>query len=338
VFASNRGVGGESLWRVVADGGSPRRLSPTLEGGFSPFISGKRLVYTQASKDTNIDAYEGPGFSSGSVPDRFGEPKALIHSSRRDDSPSISPDGERIAFVSRRTGNEEIWTLTLRGKHLKQLTSFRGPATGTPRWSPDGRWIAFDSLAAGNPDIYVIDATGGTPRRLTTGPSGNFMPSWSPDAQWLYFKSNRSGSDQIWKVPFAGGSPVQITNGGATEGFASSDGKRLYFTNRVWGTIWTIPAGGGPENIVPELAKYDRIFRSWGVVDRGIYFLSREDAPHQTIRFFSFATRRVTPLAALDKEPIWDYPDVALSRDGRLMLFAYLDQDINDLMLIENFH
>jgi Tol biopolymer transport system component len=338
VFASNRGVGGESLWRVAANGGSPRRLSTTLEGGFSPSVSGKRLVYTQASKDTNIDAYAGPGFGSGSVPDRFGGPKALIHSSRRDDSPSISPDGKRIAFVSKRTGNEEIWTLALHGKHLKQLTSFRGPATGTPRWSPDGRWIAFDSLAAGNPDIYVIDANGGTPRRLTTGLSGNFMPSWSSDAQWLYFKSNRSGSDQMWKVPFGGGSPVQITKGGATEGFASSDGKLLYFTNRVWGTIWTIPVGGGPENIVPELAQYDRIFRSWGVIDRGIYFLSREDAPHQTIRFFSFATRRVTPLVTVDKEPIWDYPDVALSQDGRLMLFAYLDQDINDLMLIENFH
>ncbi len=338
VFASNRGVGGESLWRVAADGGSPRRLSPTLEGGFYPSIAGKRLVYTQASMDTNIDAYEGAGFGAGSVPGRFGSAKTLIHSSRRDDSPSISPDAKRIVFVSRRTGNEEIWTLSLSERHFKQLTSFRGPGTGTPRWSPDGRWIAFDSLASGNPDIYVIDAAGGAPRRLTTGPSGNFMPSWSPDGKWLYFKSDRSGSDQLWKVPFEGGSPVQITTRGAMEGFPSADGRVLYFSNRPWGTISTVPVNGGPEKVLPELAQYHKIFRSWGVVNRGIYFLSRQDSPQQTIRFFSFATRRVTSLAILAKEPIWNYPNVALSQDGRLMLFAYLDRDINDLMLIENFH
>jgi Tol biopolymer transport system component len=338
VFASNRGVGGESLWRISAGGSSPRRLSPTLEGGFYPSISGKRLLYTQTSKNTNIDLYEGSGFGSGLAPGRFGPPKILIRSSRRDDSPSISPDGRQIAFVSKRTGNEEIWILTLNNKHLRQLTSFKGPGTGTPRWAPDGRSIAFDSLAAGNPDVYVIAADGGAPRQLTAGPSGNFMPSWSPDSKWIYFKSNRSGTDQLWRVALAGGPPVQITHGGATEGFASPDGKTVYFTNHVWGAIGSVPVNGGPEKIVPELAKYDKLFRSWGIIGRGIYFLSREDAPHQTIRFFSFSTKRVTPLVTLEKEPIWDYPDVALSQQGRLILFAYLDQEINDLMLIENFH
>jgi len=73
------------------------------------------------------------------------------------------------------------------------------------------------------------------------------------------------------------------------------------------------------------------------VIDRGIYFISREDAPHQTVRFFSFATRQITSLVILDREPIWNYPDVALSNDGRRLLSACLDQEVNDLMLIENF-
>jgi hypothetical protein len=66
--------------------------------------------------------------------------------------------------------------------------------------------------------------------------------------------------------------------------------------------------------------------------------MSRRDGPHQTIRFFSFATRRITSLVTLDKEVIWNYPDVALSRDGSRLLFVPLDQEVNDLMLIENFH
>ncbi|MDQ2840190.1 MAG: protein kinase [Acidobacteriota bacterium] len=340
VFASNRGTGGESLWRVAVKGGAPRRLSPTLEGAFFPSISrqGNRLVYTQSSKDTNIYLYRGPGFGKRPAPGPFGRAEGLILSSRRDDSPSFSPDQERIAFVSKRTGNEEIWVSDRNGKSFLQLTSFKGPGTGTPRWSPDGNSIAFDSTAAGNSDIYIMGADGGARRRITAGPSGNFMPSWSPDGKWVYFKSDRSGSGQIWKVPAAGGVATQITRGGASEPFASPDGKLVYFTKGSWGAICTVPVEGGPETPVSELESFNRIFRSWGVVKQGIYFMSRQDSPDQTIRFFSFATRRVTSLVTLDKEPIWDYPDVALSPDGRRLLFACLDQEVNDLMLIENFH
>ena len=348
VFSSNRGAGGESAWRVAADGGAPSRLWVALGGTFYPSVSrqGDRLVYTESFKDTNIYAYEGPGFGTLSnlapesrfVPAGFGGPRGLIVSSRRDDSPSISLDGEWITFVSKRTGNEEIWISDRNGGRLLKLTSFKGPSAGTPRWSPDGRSIAFDSLADGNPDIYVIDVGGGPPRRLTTGPHGNFMPSWSPDGKMIYFKSDRSGSDQTWKVPAAGGTAIQLTRGGACEAFVAPDGKLVYYTKHSWGRIWTVPADGGREEPLLELERFDKIFRSWGVIDRGICFISRQDAPYQTIRFFSFATRQTTSLATLDKEPIWDYPDVALSNDGRLLLVACVDQEVNDLMLIENFH
>jgi Tol biopolymer transport system component len=338
VFSSNRGVGGESLWRIATKGGSPRRLSATLQGGFYPSISrqGNHLVYTDSFEDTNIYARNGPGFQNRSVPGPFGKPRGLIMSSRRDDGPSISPDGERIAFVSTRTGNEEIWVCDRNGGRLLQLTNFESPGgAGTPRWSPDGRWVAFDSSAEGNPNIYIVSSDGGTPHRLTTGPSGNFMPSWSHDGRWLYFKSQRSGSDQMWRIPATRGSAIQVTHYGGSEPFASPDGNLVYYTKKVWGQIWTVPVEGGPEKPLPELESFGRIFRSWGVVDQGIYFVSREELPYQTIRFFSFATRQVTPLVTLDRDPIWN---VALSRDGRLLLYACLDQEVNDLMLIGNFH
>jgi Tol biopolymer transport system component len=341
VFASNRGQGGESLWRIALDGGTSRRVLATAQGGgFYPSISrqGNRLVYTESFKDTNIYAYDGPGFENRAKPGRFSGPKGLILSSRRDDSPSLSPGGERIAFVSKRTGNEEIWVCDRNGHQPVQLTFFKGPGTGTPRWSPDGHWIAFDSLAAGNPDIYVIKADGGAPKRLTTGPYTDFMPSWSADSKWIYFKSDRSGNDQIWKIPASGGAPVQLTRMGASEAFPSPDGKLVYFTKRAWGRIWTVPVNGGTEKPLPELKGFEKLFRSWGVLKQGIYFMSREDAQQQTIRFFSFATHRTTSLVVLNKEPIWDYPDVALSGDGRQLLYACLDQEVNDLMLIENFH
>jgi hypothetical protein len=50
----------------------------------------------------------------------------------------------------------------------------------------------------------------------------------------------------------------------------------------------------GPEQPVAELKAFNRIARAWGVAPSGIYFISREDRPEQDVRFFSFATRRVT--------------------------------------------
>jgi Tol biopolymer transport system component len=163
------------------------------------------------------------------------------------------------------------------------------------------------------------------------------MPSWSADGARIYFKSDRSGSDQIWSIRPDGGGASQITRGGGCEAFASPDGRLLYYTPRGWSAIWRVPADGGPEEPVPELQRYDRIFRSWGIARQGIYFISREERAHQTVRFFSFATRQISPLLTLSKEPIWDYPDVALSSDGRRLLTAWLDQEVNDLMLIDNF-
>ncbi len=339
IFSSNRSSGGETLWRISVDGGTPRRLSATLAGAFYPAISkgGNRLIYTESFLDTNIYSSEGSGFGDRPVPGRFGKATALIRSSRRDDSPSISKGRNRIVFVSRRTGNEEIWRCELDGSNPKQLTSFGGPETGTPRWSPDGNHIVFDSIATGTPDIYVIDAEGKVLRRLTNELFGHYMPSWSADGKRIYFKSDRSGSDQIWSVSAEGGPLTQVTRGGGCEAWASRDGKLLYYTNHGWGTIWTLPVEGGPEKPVAELRQFDRIFRSWGVVKQGIYFMSREDRPYQTVRFFSFSTRRVYPLLTFDREPIWNYPDLALTDDGRVLLTARLDQEVNDIMLIENF-
>ena len=99
-----------------------------------------------------------------------------------------------------------------------------------------------------------------------------------------------------------------------------------------------MPADGGPEKPVPQLARFDAIRRSWGVTQKGIYFISKQQGPDQTVRFFSFATQKVSPLLTLEREPIWNYPDVALSSDGRTLLIARLDQETNDLMMMENFH
>ncbi|MCW5978906.1 MAG: serine/threonine-protein kinase [Bryobacteraceae bacterium] len=338
VFSSNRG-GGDSLWRVAVTGGAPAPISVAQKTAFFPTISrqGDRLAYTESFLDVNIYRYESEGFGQGDAPGPFGEPRALIQSSREDTSPSLSPDGERVVFHSKRTGSDELWVSSRGGGNLVQLTSFGGPPTGTPRWSPDGRWIAFDSRPAGSADIFTISAEGGTPRQLTSEAANDILPAWSPDGKWIFFISNRTGSDQIWRMPSEGGAARQVTRGGAREALVSADGSILYYTR--WGSgIWSVPLEGGAETVVPGL-EHAVSTRAWGVVEQGIYFGSKqwEDDSRPAIRFFSFRTRKVTRLAPLESEPYWNAPTLALSADGRSLLYARLDHVVNDIMLIEGF-
>lgn len=97
-----------------------------------------------------------------------------------------------------------------------------------------------------------------------------------------------------------------------------------------------MPVNGGPESPVPELRQAG-YWRSWGVLKQGIYFISKEPAARQTIRFFSFQTRRITPPLTVDKPALWGQAGLALSPDGRELLYAQLDHAVYEIMLMENF-
>ena len=86
----------------------------------------------------------------------------------------------RIAFVSQRDGNPEIYVMTADGKNQRRLTK-NHHGDSSPSWSSDGKRIAFESQRAGNAEIYVMDADGGNQRRLTKNHHGDSSPSWSPD-------------------------------------------------------------------------------------------------------------------------------------------------------------
>jgi len=349
VFDSNR-KSGTNLWRIGVAGGTPEPVVHTASHPAFPAISlrGNRLVYSDFFVDSNIWRYELPGPASGAnalvmpgavipnavIPNAGLQPsKCLICSTVEDYSPRFSPDGRRIAFVSRRAGSDELWTANADGSKLGKLTSL-GAHTGSPRWSPDGRWIAFDSTAEGSAHVYVIGAAGGTPRRLTTEPSKEIVPSWSYDGQWLYFASDRGAQSHIWKVSFAGGPVRQVTQGDGGEAMESADGKRLYYFRRQREDgLWSVPSGGGLEEPVPELSGL-RHTRGWTVRPEGIYFYQVAEGKPQ-IRFLDFATRNITTV--LTRERLTPGLGLDISPDGRTLLYGQVDHRTDELMMIENF-
>jgi Tol biopolymer transport system component len=254
-------------------------------------------------------------------------------STRSDDSPQFSPDGKRVVFTSDRSGHPEIWVSGEDGSNAVQLTSFGGPYVTTPRWSPDGTRIAFDSNAGGEFDIWMVGVSGGKPQRMTTHPANDGNPSWSRDGKWIYFDSARTGEQQVFKMPASGGEAIQVTKDGGFAPLESPDGKFLYYTKALASTsLWQIPVQGGQTSkILDGLSNYINT----AIVDRGVYFIPSGSAAVGSIQFLSFATNKIATVASSDK-PIGS--GLAVSPDGRSILFAQLDQAGSELMLVENFH
>ncbi len=337
VFDSRRGGSGRQLWRVVIAGGTPERVDTVGADALSPALSpqGGRLAYTQTLDDINIWRIE---------LDAAGKAKSqteLITSTFGDHGPDYSPDGGKIAFTSGRSGNNAIWVCESDGSKPRLLHSCGPYVTGTPRWSPDGRWIAFDSRscapgADGNPDIYLISADGRQPVRLTTDPAEDVAPSWSRDGRWIYFSSNRGGSMQIWKMPAAGGPPVQVTEQGGFEGFESFDGKYLYYTKgRAAPGLWRMPTAGGKEEFVTGHHQAG-LWRYWRVAEQGIYFATASSAGAM-LEFYNFANKQISEVARLSRGAERYLPGLAVSPDGRSLLYCRMDRSGSDIMMVENF-
>ena len=108
-------------------------------------------------------------------------------------SPSFSPDGKTLAFVSNLNGIPQVWTMPASGGFPKLVTAFDDPV-GFVTWSPDGKWLAFNVAPGGglNEQIYVARPDGSELRRLTEGgKENNFLGDWTSDGKHIFFSSNR---------------------------------------------------------------------------------------------------------------------------------------------------
>ena len=339
IYCSSR-VGKPSLWQLPVAGGEPAALPGTGWDAHWPAVSrrGGRLAFTESYEDTNILrlellplSYKGSGQGSGA-------PSPLIVSKRAEHSPQVSPDGKKIAFVSDRSGHTEIWVCDHDGGNPLQLTQMGNAEAGSMRWSPDGQRLVFGAHPEQSEDLFVVNASGGAPQRLTIEPAQDMLPSWSRDGQWIYFCSNRAGDYQIWKMPVAGGSAVQVTRHGGFETFESSDGQTVYYSK--WSGVdglWSVPAAGGAEQPVPELAEAG-YWRAWAVTKDGIYYVAHTSStPPHPVKFFNFATRQTMQLGVVEKTPPWHVPSLSVAPDGQWLFYAQSDRLVSTLMLVENF-
>lgn len=319
------------LWRVLASGGTIEEI-PVGAAALEPTISaqGNRLAFVQMEYDLDIWRIDLSAPAGRKPPTKF------ISSTKFDNNQEFSPDGRKIAFSSNRSGKWALWVCDSDGANLRQLTADVNEP-GSPRWSADSQQIAFDAVFEGNPDICVINAEGGKWHRLTTETSADSMPSWSQDGEWIYFNSNRSGKEQIWKLPAAGGTAVQVTQQGGYSPVASPDGKFVYYAKKRGAAgIWRVPVTGGEEAFVLDQHGAG-LGKHWTITQDGIYFVSVEAPAHPLIRYFSFATGKVSQVAVLEQPIRQAMRGITVSPDKRWLLSTQINQSGSDIMLLENF-
>ncbi len=151
-------------------------------------------------------------------------------------SPSWSPNGRELAYVSFETRKPVVYVHDIASGKRRVLANFRG-SNSAPAWSPDGRNLAVTLSREGGSQIYLIPAAGGEPQRLTQSSSIDTEPVFSPDGSAIYFVSDRGGSPQIYRTPARGGPVQRVTFSGNynISPSLSPDGRWMAYVSRVSG-------------------------------------------------------------------------------------------------------
>ena len=259
--SSRQGAENGQLWLMDRAGGEAQKLTE-FKGGVSDYEwspDGKRIAFiveddpdTSASKDTSktktpkpivIDRYtfkrDIVGYLGGKrervwLYDVASKKADLLSSGPAFDEGEVSwsPDGKRIAFVSKRgqddvdrNNNTDIWVAEAKGgATARRLTTFAGP-DGSPVWSPDGKWIAY--LQGGEPKYYAYSqdrlaviqvdgcpASGCVPRLLTTELDRPInYPRWARDGSGIYMSVSDDRTQWVGRVSPNGGKIERVASG-----------------------------------------------------------------------------------------------------------------------------
>jgi Tol biopolymer transport system component len=160
--------------------------------------------------------------------------------------PDWSPDGQNLAYWSKKTGHAEIYVVSKRNGawgQPRQVTSSNGAQL--PRWSPDGQTIAYVDVVNG---LSVISPNGQSPKHLVPlSPIQPISVAWGNDSQTIYFRAGASQSS-LWSVSATGGPPSHLVQFDDSYNFSradfDTDGKDFFFTmTERESDIWLLQLG-----------------------------------------------------------------------------------------------
>ena len=236
----------------------------------------------------------------------------------------------KLAFVSDRDGNNEIYIMNVDGTGQTRLTN-NGAGDSEPSWSPDGTKIAFQTSRDGNFEIYVMNADGSSPTRLSNNGASDFSPDWSPDGTKIAFVSDRTGFGDIYVMNADGSAQTRLTTAADSDSSPtwSPDGTKIAFSSSRDGNseIYSMdPNGGNQTRLTNNVALDDE--PSWSPDSSKIAFASNRDGDFEIYVMNADGTGQtnLSSNASNDNNPSWS-PDgsrivFSSSRDGNSEIYS----------------
>lgn len=188
-----------------------------------------RLIYVSVTRNPT-----GKDYFRLTLADSDGaRPIVLLESREPIMSPTWSPDGKQVAYVSFETGRPAIFRQVLETGEREQLTNFRG-LNSSPAWSPDGNTLAMVLSKDGSPDIYLMDMASRRLTRVTRHYAIDTEPSWMPDGRSFLFTSDRGGRPQIYRYDLMSGLTERVTFEGTYNARArvAQDGRNVVLVHQ----------------------------------------------------------------------------------------------------------
>lgn len=241
-------------------------------------------------------------------------------------SPTFSPDGSKIAFLSDTTGVFQLYLVSREGGDVEQLTTY-GEPIGFASFSPTHDEILFGMSKGGdeNTQLFLFNVAQKSARALTSNPKVKYnFSGWSRDGEFITYSSNeRNGVDfdvYVMEVESGIGRAIFSEGGSCDSVGFSPRGAMVAVRKKHTGLIhdlYLVNLNSGISELVTNYEEKPFIGSiQWLPDESGFYFVTNKGLDFDSLAFYDIETRTERYVLT----PVWDVEGIAITKDGENLL------------------